>query len=133
MEPPENAIPVDVLLSPDLDVSEFDAIVFVGRFTPEFRLPGRGGVAAAAVIEKFRRQNGVIAAICEGQGVLAVHGILNGKSVATNRPTRDNPTLESLPIQWTEKTVETDLRVVTAAAPEYAGQFADAILKAIGN
>lgn len=130
MEDQANGIPVDVVLWPEMDVSDYDAVVFVGRFTPEFA-SGKGGYAAATVIDRFRKKNAVLAAICEGEGVLAVHGFLNGKSAAGNPAIRDNPSVRSLPIKWSERTVETDGRVVTASAPEHATAFADALLKVL--
>lgn len=129
-EEPANAIPVDVVLRPEMDVSEYDAIVFVGRFTPEFA-SGKGGYAAATVLDKFRKKNGAIAAICEGEGVLAVHGFLNGKAAAASSSIRQSASIRSLPIKWSDKSVEVDGRVVTASAPEHAVAFADALLKVL--
>lgn len=129
---PANAVDADYQLKPEMDVSGFHALVFVGRNTQEFTRPNTPGTyAAGTVIDKFRKQNAVVAAICEGQAVLLTHGALNGKSVASHAATREFAANRSLPIKWTDKDVEIDGKVVTASAPEHAAAFADAILKAM--
>ena len=108
--------PVDSLLQ------QTNALEFAKSNTP-------GAFAAASVIEKMQKQNRVVAAICEGQGILATHGVLNGKSVATHAATRDLPAIKSLPIKWKDKDVVIDGKVVTASGPDHAVEFADALLK----
>jgi serine/threonine-protein kinase len=129
------AVPIDLALTPDLDVSGYAAVVFVGRNPGEYAGPGPGGVAARAVIEKMRRQNRVVAAICEGRGVLAKNGVLSGKAVASRPAAQDlirgHPEFQTGDIHWQEKGVVTDGKLVTAAYPDDAEEFATALLKAL--
>ena len=129
------AVPIDLALTPDLDVSGYAAVVFVGRNPGEYAGPGPGGVAERAVIERMRRQNRVVAAICEGRGVLAKNGVLYGKAVASRPAAQDlirgHPEFQTGDIHWQEKGVVTDGKLVTAAYPDDAEEFAAALLKAL--
>jgi len=131
--PNKESVDTDLTLTPTLDVSEFGAVIFVGRNTSEFaRTEMRGGFyAAGSVISRFQNKNAVLAAISEGQAILAAHGALDGKAVAAHSPLRDLPAFSSRPIKWKDQAVLTDGKIVTASGPEHADAFADAILKAL--
>jgi len=123
---------VDYTLHPELDVSGFSALVFIGRDAREFAMPGSGGAfAARRAIDRFRSQNGVVAAFCEGEGVLAANGVLNGKQVAAHPGIRNAPEVRNLAILWQDKNVIADGKVITGSAPEHAAAFADAIVKVL--
>lgn len=75
----------------------------------------------------------MLAAICEGQGILATHGALNDKSVATRAATREYPAIGAMHIKWENKDVVVDGRVVTASSPEHTLAFADALIRGCGR
>ncbi|MFO0803223.1 MAG: protein kinase [Gemmataceae bacterium] len=126
-----DAIETDLPLRPEMDVSSYQAVVFVGQDVTEFVRNGPGRYAAAAVIDKFLKQGSLVCAICEGQSALAAHGALNNKSVAAHPGTRRYPPFESLPVTWEEKSVLADGKLITASGPEHAVAFADAIFRAL--
>jgi len=141
----------DFTFYPDFDLTPVRALVFVGEDVGEFVGPpgkgpgfgeksfGKGPPTAQTtgeVLRRARERNVVIGGICTGQLVLAKHGVLDGKTVARSQySVRDAGkwgvsypssqfTLDSAPVR-------TDGRVVTAAGPEHAAAFADALVAAL--
>jgi serine/threonine-protein kinase len=121
----------DLHLSPQLDTSGFAAVVFVGKNAGEFVGAGPGREVAGRVIQQAQKKDAVLAAICTGQGVLASHGVLTDKRVAANEQTRKYAPFGKLKIEWTDETVLADGNVVTAARPEDAVPFADALVEVL--
>jgi len=146
---PGPPVQADLAFNPDLDLAPVRALVFVGEDVGEFvGQPGKGfgekafgkgpptAHVTAEVIRRARAQNVVIGGICTGQLVLAKHGVLDGKTVARSQYSEQyagkfgvsypSPqfTLDAAPVR-------TDGRVVTAAGPEHAAAFADALVAAL--
>lgn len=116
----------DMLMS-DINVSDFDAIVFIG---------GAGasqywndGVAHKLARDAFNT-NKIIAAICIAPVTLAKAGILNGKR-ATVWSTEAGQLKVVGGAIYTGKNVEKDGNIITAAGPFAASQFGDELLKAL--
>jgi serine/threonine-protein kinase len=121
-------IPVDVVLPTDPDVTRYAAVVFCGQNAVEY-ITGAGAASAKALIRKMTEAGKPVAAICRGQAVLAQHGALAGKRVAANQMTRNFfPNATTL---WVNKGVEADGKLVTAANPENAAEFAETLLDVI--
>ena len=113
----------------DFDVSQFDAIVFVG------------GPGAYKYIEDEQvwhiaqetvKQNKVLAAICIAPVILAKAGVLQGKkatvwsSVMDKKPVR---ILEENGAKYLDKPVVQDNKIITAHGPAAAQQFAEKIIQ----
>lgn len=120
--------------TPDIQIGEvkaddFDAIIIPGGpETPRylFRNP-----TVLKLLKEFNDKKKVVASICLGGGVLCYAGILWGKKATVF------PTPETMRI-FTEKSVKykgdgvfVDGNIVTASGPEYAQEFAEAILKTL--
>ncbi len=146
---PATPVRADFFFGPELDLGPVRGIVFVGEDVGEFVLPpkaqgfekgGGGGPptakATADVLRRARAQNVVIGGICTGQLVLAKHGVLDGKTVARSTYSEQYGKNWGVPYpspQFTldDAPVRTDGRVVTAAGPEHAAAFADALVAAL--
>jgi len=112
------------MLYTDIDVSDFDAIVFVG---------GSGSSEywndpfAHRIAQQALDSNKVLAAICIAPVTLANAGILSGRK-ATVFPS-EKAQLEKNAAQYTGNKVEVDGNVVTADGPQSAEKFAKEIAK----
>ena len=107
------------LLLKDLQVSDYNAIVFVGG-------PGARGYynneVAMQIVKKAYQENKVVAAICVAPNILCKAGILDGKKAsAWSFEVSGCDVIES------SKSVETDGKIVTANGPSAALDFAIAI------
>jgi protease I len=117
----------DILVK-DIKVNDFDAIVFVG---------GQGAVQywndalAHKLAQDSLSANKIVAAICIAPVILAKAGLLKGKR-ATVWATEAGQILCN-GAQYTKKNVEIDGNIITAAGPFAARQFAEEIIKAVGN
>jgi putative intracellular protease/amidase len=128
---PERPVPVDVVLTPDLDISGYAAVVFCGKNVGEFTGKAPAADAAKAALDRATKAGKPVGAICLGQAVLAYHGFLTGKTVAANPQTRMMPKFRDAGINWKDTRVEVDGRLVTAAGPEDAAAFAEKLLAVI--
>lgn len=122
-------VPINVVLTPQLDAPEYATVVFCGRDCSEF-FPGReGGAAARHVIDRMRAAGKPVAAICTGQGVLVAHGYPRDKPLAYN------PWLEEMMpnagLKWERRRVVTADNVILGADSDAAAEFADALLGVI--
>ena len=110
----------------ELSVDDFDAIVFIGGLGAQeyFRNPVALDVARAAA-----GKGKVLAAICIAPTVLANAGVLQGVRV-TGFPS-ERFRLQLAGAEYTGAPVERDGFIITAADPEVAGQFGQAVAEAI--
>ncbi|HEY1186500.1 MAG TPA: protein kinase [Gemmata sp.] len=127
-------VAIDVLLKPDMELSDYAAVLFCGERADEYMFSGRGSLAAAKVIQRMRDAGKPVGAICVGEGVLAAHGTLKGKRAAHSQVLFDkHPFLawNRMRITWDKPGVVVDDKIVTASGAREANQFADAVLKLI--
>ena len=107
----------------DLDVSNFDAIVFVGG---PGALDNLNNQDSYRVIREAVKQNKVLAAICISPVILAEAGVLDGKkaTVWTN-PLNKEPKkiLEENGAIFTKQNVVVDGNIITANGPDAAAEF----------
>lgn len=115
----------DVLID-DVDVDEYDAIVFVGGTgaAEYWNNPIAHKVAQDAV-----KKNKVLAAICIAPVTLANAGVLSEKK-ATVWPSESNSLIRRGAF-YTGSAVEIDGDIITANGPSAAAEFAKAILDKI--
>jgi protease I len=116
------------LLVQDIAVSDLDALVFVGGqgATQYWDDPISHKIAFDAV-----NAQKIVAAICIAPVILAKAGLLKGKR-ATVWATEAGQISYNGAI-YTKKNVEIDGNIITAAGPFAARQFAEEIIKAVGN
>ncbi len=107
----------------DLDVSNFDAVVFVGG---PGALDNLNNQDSYRVIREAVKQNKVLAAICISPVILAEAGVLDGKkaTVWTN-PLNKEPKkiLEENGAIFTKQNVVVDGNIITANGPDAAAEF----------
>jgi len=117
------------------DWKQFDALAFFGYKCDEYVGPHPKGVTAGQLIKTAFDAGKPVGGICVGVGVLAEHGAL------VNRDASRPPQLEKdwprlfgpfRRINWKREGVVVDGKIVTAAGPEDAVVFADALLKLMG-
>jgi putative intracellular protease/amidase len=123
---------IDVRLTADMPLSGYSAVVFCGYRSDEYMFASKGSFAAGRVIERMRQDGKPVAAICVGQGVLITHGALRGRYAALCKPLQEkHPFITDSRsfIKWEDKPVVVDGKIVTAAGPEHAREFADALVK----
>ena len=115
----------DILVS-DINIRDFDAIVFVG------------GVGASQywddpVAQKLAQDaistNRIVAAICIAPVTLAKAGILNGKRATVF--SSEAGQLKAAGAKYTGRPVEKDGNIITASGPSAAGEFAEEVSRAL--
>jgi protease I len=116
------------MLVMDINIADFDAIVFVG---------GEGAtqywddpIAHKIAFDAVNAQK-IVAAICIAPVILAKAGLLKGKRATVWATEAGQVSYNGA--QYTRKNVEIDGNIITAAGPFAARQFAEEIIKAIGN
>jgi len=123
-------VEIDIKLS-DLDVSDFDAIIFIG---------GPGALTPLDNEESYKiardtlAQNKILGAICISPTILAKAGVLNGKKVTVwtsplNKEA-ENVLEQNGAIYQDEKVVQ-DGNIITADDPSSAKEFANKIVDAL--
>jgi len=134
-------VAVDVQLRPDMDLTDYAAVVFCGVRTDEYiAVVGPTGSSAAfaanRVIDKMLKGGKVVAAMCNGERILAMHFALKGKRASYSEAVV--PKFLFLlkddfrgPITWERTPVVVDGKVVTASNHKDAEPFADALLKVL--
>ncbi len=114
------------LLVKDINVRDFDAVIFVG---------GAGAVqywddATAQQIAREAYNNGkIVAAICVAPVILAKAGILKGKRATVWDS--DSGELISAGAKYSKRNVEKDGKIITASGPFAAREFGEELVKAI--
>lgn len=129
---PGPPVPIDVPLTPDMDLSDYSAVLFCGERVDEYMYAGRGSLAAGKVIHRALAAGKPVGGICAGQVVLAAHGALKGKRAAECwHAVKKHPFIpwDKLNVTWEKCGVVVDDKVVTASGAREAPQFADAVLK----
>jgi len=120
-------VEIDIKLS-DLDVSDFDAVVFIG---------GPGALTHLDNEESYKiardtlAQNKILAAICISSAILARAGVLNGKKATVWTSPLDKSAktiLEQNKAIYQKDSVVQDENIITADGPSSAKQFADKII-----
>lgn len=118
------SIPIDAVLSEDLDVSELAAVAFCGKNCFPF-INGQSAAATRSLIDKLLAANKPVGAICVAQSVLASHGYLRGQPAAWSPFVSDKFPDRA---DWRRDRVVTAGKIVTASTADDAVEFADALL-----
>ena len=121
----------------EVDVSEYDAIIFIGGAgTPSVRETEEALAIAKEAYEE-NEENEVVAAICWAPTILAKAGILEGKN-ATVWVGNDSEygistvkVLEKYGAIYVNKPVVVDGKIITAIGPSAAKEFGEEIAKAL--
>lgn len=120
-------VEVDLKLS-DLNVSDFDAVVFIGGPGALNHLDNEDSYRVAKDVVA---QDKILAAICISPIILAKAGVLQDKKATVwTSPLDKNPkkVLEEGGAEYQEKDVVVDGNIVTANGPGSAKEFGEAIL-----
>jgi protease I len=118
------------ILIQDINVSDFDAVLFIG---------GSGAVVYLddPVVHKIAQDalgaNKIIGAICIAPVALAKAGILKGKRVTTYPVEENQKHLEASGAVYTAKPLEKDGNIITASGPVAAKAFGEEIVKALNR
>jgi protease I len=117
----------DILLS-DVNVGDFDAVVFIGGSgaTEYLDDPLAHKIAQDAV-----GANKIVGAICIAPVALAKAGVLKGKRVTAYPVEQNQKDLEAAGALFTAQPVEKDGNIITASGPDAAQQFGEEIVKAL--
>lgn len=122
----------DRTIDQGLNADEYDAVIFVGFEVGPFLPSGQYGPPLKNFMLEMLQRNKVVAAICVGVKVLALHGILNNQAAA--EPDLLHQFADECPqsIRWDSKSRVLNLNgIITAAADRDYQQFAGAIHNAI--
>jgi protease I len=117
------------ILIDDLDVFNFDAVVFIGGSA--VKKDFWENPKAHAVCREALKQGKVLAAICWGPVVLANAGVLEGKKATGHHAQGADEILKSKGCFYTGESVTVDGNIVTAYGPSSADSFAVAIVDAL--
>ena len=117
----------DILVN-DINVRDFDAIIFVGGGGAS--LYWDDPVSHKLALDALSN-NRILAAICIAPVTLAKAGVLNGKR-ATVWPS-ESAELTSRGANYTGRPVEKDGNIITASGPAAAAEFADELVKTLFN
>jgi len=130
-------VDVDVLLE-DVDVSEYDAVVFIGGWGA---LEYFEDEQALRICQQAAEQGKVLAAICIAPVILANAGVLEGRQVTGSYDPSTLPwskeALEAGGATYVEEDVvvsagsETQSTIITASGPQASHDFGNAIVAAL--
>ncbi len=116
---------VDTTLS-DVQVSDYDAIVFVGG-------PGSyvyfDDTIAQGIAKDTLKAGKILGAICAAPSILANAGVLKGIKATCFSGEGEN--LKAKGAVYTGKGLEIDGRIITADGPAHAKEFGETIVKAL--
>jgi len=118
----------DILID-DLNVSVFDAVVFIGGSA--VKKDFWDNPDAHAVCRQAVEKGKVLAAICWGPVVLAYAGVLEGKKATGHDAQNAHEILKSKGCIYTGQSVTVDGNIITAFGPSSADSFATAIIDAL--
>lgn len=122
-------VPVDMDLT-EVDVEDFDAIVFVGGGGSQVYFNDKN---ALKIAREFYERGKITAAICIAPVILAEAGVLKNKKATVwdsgNRSVIEM--IEEKEARYTGKDVEQDGIVITANGPHAAKEFGEIIVKAL--
>jgi serine/threonine protein kinase/putative intracellular protease/amidase len=133
-QPPGGARVTPNRLLREVKASDYAAILFCGQNVTEFCWPQQPGYAdTARLILEAGQGNKLLAAICVGQTVLLRHGVLHDKQIAASKHMESKyAEFGELKLDWNRRVV-LDGRTLTAASPDDASAFADAIVAALAK
>jgi protease I len=109
----------------DIDIEDFDAIVFVGGSGASVYFNNQHALYLA---KEFNKSGKIIAAICMAPSILANAGILNGKKATAFPSEKDNINAVGI---YTGKLVEQDGKIITGNGPQAAKEFGKKIADAL--
>ncbi|OYT43433.1 MAG: thiamine biosynthesis protein ThiJ [Candidatus Aenigmarchaeota archaeon ex4484_56] len=114
----------------EVNVSEYDAVVFVGGSGSSIYYTD---TIALNIARETYNKNKVIGAICIAPGILAKSGILEGKKATIwDSGNREFiKILEEGGAEYTGKNVEQDGKIITANGPHAAREFGERIVDAL--
>jgi len=114
------------MLVKDIDVKDFDAVVFIGGGGAEqyWDDPLAHDIAREAV-----KQKKLLAAICIAPVTLARAGLLRDKNATVWAP--DSGSLASAGANYTGESVEQDGKIITGSGPKAAKAFGNRIAEAL--
>lgn len=117
----------EVLLK-DLQVADYDAIVFVGGVgaSDYFNDP-----TAHTVARQAAGSGKVLGAICIAPSILARAGLLQGKRATAWDSQKDDLTANGA--RWSDEAVVRDGKVITGNGPKAARQFAERLAQALAE
>ena len=121
---------VDILIE-DLNIKEFDAVVFVGGNGTVKHLDDLDfhNVAKDAV-----KNEKILGAICFAPAILAKAGVLSGKKATVWSSNMDRSTIKILEeggAEYIDADVMVDKNIITANGPQAAEKFAEEIVKVL--
>ena len=113
----------DILIS-DVNVADYDAIVFVGGAGAKEYWDNK---TAHKIAKKAYNDGKVVAAICLAPVTLANAGLLDGKKATVFSGAKSN--LEAKGAKYTGKSVEVSGKIVTGNGPNAAKKFGKKVLE----
>ncbi len=117
----------DILVK-NVNVGDFDAVVFVGGTgASEYWNDSKAFAVAKSTAEKGK----LLCAICIAPVTLANAGLLDGKKATVWESEADR--LKAKGAKYTGAAVEVDGNLITANGPESAAKFGAAIVRALGS
>ncbi len=116
----------DMLLS-DIDVKNFDAIIFVGGIGASCYFDD---TRAHNLIKDALKGNRIAAAICIAPVIFARAGILKGRRATVF--SSEEKEIKAAGAKYSGRPVERDVNIITAAGPFAAVEFGKEIVKAMG-
>lgn len=123
-------VEIDILES-DLNLADFDAVVFIGG-------PGAlkylDNQISYALAEQTLAQGKILAAICIAPAILAKAGALQGKKATVWSSSLDKSAVKTLKENgavYQNQPVVTDGKIITADGPSSSEVFAEAIINAL--
>ncbi len=138
-DPNGKKVTVDLKVS-EVDASEYSGIAFCGYNIDEY-IDSRPGAPPSPLTAKIHRlldlmtvQNRPLGGICIGEGVLAIHGVLDRKSVAKSplMVKRFPDLMDIVPgAKWLDERVVAEGKIITARSAADGNEFADALLRAL--
>ncbi|MFH1230646.1 MAG: DJ-1/PfpI family protein, partial [Planctomycetota bacterium] len=112
------------MLIKDVNVDDWDIVVFVGGVGAKEYYDDK---VAHKIATETVKQNKVLGAICLAPVILANAGVLNGKNATVWKDEKE--LLIKKGVNYSEKDIEVDGKIITASGPTFAAEFAEQILK----
>jgi protease I len=111
------------VLVTDVNVDDYDAIVFVGGYGAQeyFESP-----VAHTIAQATAEKDKLLCAICISPSILANAGLLEGRKATCYECEAEN--LQAKGAEFTGSNVEVDGNIITADGPDSAAQFGQAIV-----
>ncbi|OYT62394.1 thiamine biosynthesis protein ThiJ [Thermoplasmatales archaeon ex4484_30] len=119
----------DILID-DIDVKQYDAIIFIGGYGAEIYFSND---TAIKIAKDAYEQNKVIGAICIAPCILAYAGILEQKNATVYPTTKYINILKNQGANFIDKPLVKDGKIITASNPTVAKDFAKAIVSELSN